>query len=47
MLLTWNNLAYYQVLMAEIRQAISENQFEEFRLLTKEAWSRGDIAALS
>lgn len=47
MLLTWNNLAYYQVLMAEIRQAISENGFEEFRLLTKEAWSRGDIAALS
>ena len=47
MLLTWNNLAYYQVLMAEIRQAISENRFEEFRLLTKEAWSRGDIAALS
>ena len=47
MLLTWNNLAYYQVLMADIRQAISENCFEEFRLLTKEAWSKGDIAALS
>ncbi|MCP4183561.1 MAG: tRNA guanosine(34) transglycosylase Tgt [Hyphomicrobiales bacterium] len=47
MLLTWNNLAYYQTLMAEIRQSISENRFEEFRLLTKEAWSRGDIAALA
>ncbi|MCP4070254.1 MAG: tRNA guanosine(34) transglycosylase Tgt [Hyphomicrobiales bacterium] len=46
MLLTWNNLAYYQLQMAEIRQAISNNGFEEFRLLTKEQWERGDIQAL-
>lgn len=46
MLLTWNNLAYYQVLMAEIRHAISEGRFEEFRAQTKEMWARGDIAAL-
>ena len=46
MLLTWNNLAYYQGLMAQIRQAISDQRFVEFRLLTKEQWARGDIKAL-
>jgi len=46
MLLTWNNLAYYQTLMSETRQAISESRFEEFRALTKEAWARGDVKAL-
>ena len=46
MLLTWNNLTYYQVLMAEIRQAIVDGRFEEFRLLTKEAWALGDIPVL-
>jgi queuine tRNA-ribosyltransferase len=46
MLLTWNNLSYYQGLMAEIRQAISDNRFEEFRAVTKQAWARGDIDAL-
>jgi queuine tRNA-ribosyltransferase len=46
MLLTWNNLAYYQSLMAGIRASIDEGRFEEFRLATKEGWARGDIAAL-
>jgi len=46
MLLTWNNLAYYQSLMAGIRAAIDEGRFEEFRLATKEGWARGDIPAL-
>ncbi|MBZ9935491.1 tRNA guanosine(34) transglycosylase Tgt [Mesorhizobium sp. BR1-1-16] len=46
MLLTWNNLAYYQSLMAGIRAAIDEDRFEDFRLATKEGWARGDIAAL-
>jgi queuine tRNA-ribosyltransferase len=46
MLLTWNNLAYYQELMADIRQAISDNSFDEFRALTRQAWARGDIDAL-
>lgn len=43
MLLTWNNLAYYQELMAGIRQAISEGKFEEFSAQTQEDWARGDI----
>ncbi len=46
MLLTWNNLAYYQVLMSEIRGAIREGRFEDFRAETKEAWARGDIGVL-
>ena len=46
MLLTWNNLAYYQVLMSEIREAISAGRFEDFRAETKEAWARGDIEVL-
>ncbi|WP_310619852.1 tRNA guanosine(34) transglycosylase Tgt [Flexibacterium corallicola] len=43
MLLTWNNLAYYQTLMREIREAIDESRFEDFRAKTKEDWARGDI----
>ena len=46
MLLTWNNLAYYQTLMAGIRASIDEQRFEAFRLATKEGWARGDIPAL-
>ncbi len=46
MLLTWNNLAYYQSLMAGIRASIDEDRFEDFRLATKEGWARGDIAPL-
>ncbi|MDD7908773.1 tRNA guanosine(34) transglycosylase Tgt [Pseudovibrio exalbescens] len=43
MLLTWNNLAYYQYLMQGIRDAIDTGTFEEFRQKTKEDWARGDI----
>jgi queuine tRNA-ribosyltransferase len=43
MLLTWNNLAYYQELMAGIRQAISEGTFEAFAAQTQEDWAKGDI----
>ncbi len=32
MLLTWHNLAFYQALMMEIRNAIELDRFEEFRL---------------
>lgn len=46
MLLSWNNLAYYQSLMAGIRAAIEQGRFEAFRLETREGWARGDIAAL-
>lgn len=43
MLLTWNNLAYYQYLMAGIRQAISVGCFEAFAMKTQEDWAKGDI----
>ncbi|CTQ74910.1 tRNA guanosine(34) transglycosylase Tgt [Roseibium alexandrii] len=46
MLLTWNNIAYYQTLMQGMRDAIEESRFEEFYAKTKEDWARGDIAAL-
>ncbi len=46
MLLTWNNLAYYQWLMNGMRNAIENGRFEEFSMETSEAWQRGDIPAL-
>ena len=44
MLLTWTNLAYYQTLMREMRAAIEEGRFEDFRAKTREDWARGDLA---
>ena len=46
MLLTWNNLAYYQSLMAGIRASIAAGRFEDYRAGAKEGWARGDIPAL-
>lgn len=46
MLLTWNNLAYYQSLMQGMRDAIDAGTFEEFRQKTKADWARGDLPAL-
>ena len=46
MLLTWHNLHYYQVLMVEIREAISEGRFEDFQRKFAEAQAQGDIEAL-
>ena len=46
MLLTWNNLAYYQWLMQGMRDAIEAGRFEDFKAETKEGWERGDITAL-
>jgi queuine tRNA-ribosyltransferase len=43
MLLSWNNLSYYQELMQGIRQAIAEDRFEDFKAETMEMWARGDI----
>ena len=43
MLLTWTNLAYYQTLMREMRAAIEEGRFEDFRAKTREDWARGDL----
>jgi queuine tRNA-ribosyltransferase len=41
MLLTWNNLAYYQELMAGMRGAIAEGRFTEFKQQVKLDWLRG------
>jgi queuine tRNA-ribosyltransferase len=46
MLLTWNNLSYYQDLMAGIRKAIEEGRFADFMAETQENWARGDVAPL-
>jgi queuine tRNA-ribosyltransferase len=46
MLLSWNNLSYYQDLMSGIRKAIEEGRFAEFAAETQEMWARGDIAAV-
>ncbi len=45
MLLTWNNLAYYQKLMAGIREAISAGRYTDFAAEAGEGWARGDIPA--
>jgi queuine tRNA-ribosyltransferase len=43
MLLTWNNLHYYQQLMQGMRGAIAAQLFSSFAEETQEAWKRGDI----
>ncbi|SDN76348.1 tRNA guanosine(34) transglycosylase Tgt [Phyllobacterium sp. OV277] len=43
MLLTWNNLAYYQQHMQGIRNAIEAKRFEAFSEETQGAWAQGDI----
>jgi queuine tRNA-ribosyltransferase len=45
MLLSENNLAYYQQLMAGMRAAISAGAFEDFRAETRAGWEQGDIPA--
>jgi queuine tRNA-ribosyltransferase len=42
MLLTWNNLAYYEALMAGGRAAIAEGRYADFAASTREAWARGE-----
>jgi len=42
MLLTWNNLAYYQELMAGLRKAIGEGRLADFIGEVKEGWTRGE-----
>ncbi|OQM73224.1 tRNA guanosine(34) transglycosylase Tgt [Manganibacter manganicus] len=46
MLLTWNNLAYYQSLMQDIRDSIEKGEFTTRAAGISENWARGDIAAL-
>jgi queuine tRNA-ribosyltransferase len=45
MLLSEINIAYYQHLMGEIRQAISQGTFANFCERTRSEWERGDVAA--
>jgi queuine tRNA-ribosyltransferase len=44
MLLSEINIAYYQSLMGEMREAIAQRNFETFRARTRADWARGDIA---
>ena len=46
MLLTWNNLAYYQQLMQGIRNAIEARNYAAFAEETQALWARGDLPAL-
>ncbi|MBO6719740.1 MAG: tRNA guanosine(34) transglycosylase Tgt [Rhizobiaceae bacterium] len=46
MLLTWNNLAYYQSLMADIRGAIGQGRFGDRSAEISESWARGDLAPI-
>jgi queuine tRNA-ribosyltransferase len=43
MLLSEINIAYYQQLMAEIRDAIAKGAFASFRERTRADWAKGDI----
>jgi queuine tRNA-ribosyltransferase len=46
MLLTWNNIAYYQSLMQAIRDAIEAGAFEARAVDIQEGWTRGDLPPL-
>jgi queuine tRNA-ribosyltransferase len=46
MLLTWNNLSYYQRLMLDIRGAIEAQSFAVRAAEITEGWARGDLPAL-
>lgn len=43
MLLTWNNLSYYQQLMQGVRGAIEATRFDDFVTETQAAWKQGDL----
>jgi len=42
MLLSWNNIGYYQRLMREARAAIDAGRYADFVAETKEGWARGE-----
>ncbi|PHP65045.1 tRNA guanosine(34) transglycosylase Tgt [Zhengella mangrovi] len=46
MLLTWNNLAYYQRLMQGARDAIEAGRYGNYVAQTQAGWERGDLPAL-
>ena len=43
MLLTWNNLSYYQQLMQGVRSAIEATRYDDFVTETQAAWAQGDL----
>ena len=43
MLLTWNNLAYYQHLMSGTRRAIGEGTFDDYCAAVRADWAAGDL----
>ncbi len=43
MLLTWNNISYYQDLMAGLRSAIEAGRLADSVAETREGWARGDV----
>jgi queuine tRNA-ribosyltransferase len=45
MLLSWNNVAYYQSLMAGMRDAISAGKLAEFSARTVEGWRADEAEA--
>ncbi len=47
MLLTWNNLHYYQTLMQGMRDSIEVGRFEEFKAETKANWAKGDLPPIA
>ena len=44
MLLSEINIAYYQQLMAGMREAIAAGRFDDFAAMTRAGWEQGDIA---
>ena len=46
MLLSWNNIAYYQDLMKGARDAIEAGTYADYMAACSEGWDRGDIAAV-
>ena len=44
MMLSEINIAYYQRLMHDIREAVAHGSFADFRERTREQWGQGDIA---
>ena len=47
MLLSWNNIAYYQQLMRGARQAIERGQYDDYLGACTNGWERGDIAPIN
>jgi queuine tRNA-ribosyltransferase len=46
MLITWNNIAYYQDLMRGARDAIAFGKYNDYLAACTDGWERGDIPAV-